>query len=434
LIVYALKDNKDRFLHPSVQATILAKYSRSPESARTLVDEISEEEADLFHEKWVINYGHSSVAELATIPLCFEGVSMVASKFIESFQRAGYSEKSTRYQHFTSDSFVLPPGAPDSARKFCKRFYDAYEALRPEITKLSLQKFGLEDTEKNRNLAKVKARTFDVLRYLLPAGTGTNLAAVMNLRDVRYMVSLGRASSNPEIRNIAEAAFLAASKECPGLLKEATPDFFELPIKTVTLAERIATAPGVEILDYDPEATRKIVDLAQTFYGLNWEEFSEHMATRKQSQIPSVFKNATISFVVTMDYGAYRDLQRHRRCEQFAEPLTPWIGYDVPDDIIGTQAEIEYRRVMDSATNFDEEMSNDPTLIQYIVPMGYLHRSIFRMDIKELYYMAELRTKPQGHISYRRIAYQMFEKANRVLPELMKWCKVTKPDEIGAHL
>jgi thymidylate synthase ThyX len=89
---------------------------------------------------------------------------------------------------------------------------------------------------------------------------------------------------------------------------------------------------------------------------------------------------------------------------------------------------------MDMATLYDDSSAVDPEYYQYVVPMGYLHRSIFSMDLRELYYIVELRTKPQGHISYRRIAYQMFEEANRVYPELMKWCKAVSPTSIGEHL
>ena len=134
-----------------------------------------------------------------------------------------------------------------------------------------------------------------------------------------------------------------------------------------------------------------------------------------------------------MDYGSYRDLQRHRRCDQYTEPLTPFLGYDIPDDVRGSKLEMAYRRTMDSVHSYDGSATSDPEYYQYMIPMGYNHRSIFSMDLRELYYIVELRTKLQGHISYRRIAYSMYQKACQVYPDLMIWCNAIKPDLVGEH-
>ena len=130
-----------------------------------------------------------------------------------------------------------------------------------------------------------------------------------------------------------------------------------------------------------------------------------------------------------MDYGAFRDLQRHRRCEQYVEPLTANYGYTTPEDILGTKLEDEYRDAMNLIELYDDErVIHDPDLMQYMVPLGYLHRSIFQMDLKELYYITELRTQPQGHISYRRVAYEIYKLAMERWPSLLQWCRVVNPN------
>ncbi len=432
--VFILTDKDGRLLHPAVQATVLAKYSRSDKSARETLLEISEQEADKFYDKWVVKYGHSSVAELSVLPICFENVSMVASKFIESFQRAGYSEKSTRYQVFGTDSLVLPPGAPDSMKHFAKRFYDAYQKLYPFAIDNAILHMGLERNESTRALAKVKARAFDSLRYLLPAGTGTSLAAVMNLRDIRYLVSAARSHPNPEINQIGELVFSAASTVAPSLVNDAKPDYSELPFKTI-LSSSLTSGPDVKCFYHEPDGFDRVQRMLSDSYGVDWLSFSDHMSKRSNSNMPSVFKLPRIGFELIMDYGAYRDLQRHRRCEQWAEPLTPHIGFEIPDDFKNTGLSSAYSTIMSSVHSYeDENVVSNPVLLQYLVPMGYYHRSMFLMDLKELYYIVELRTRESGHISYRRIAYRMFEEAERLYPELMKWCKAIKPDKIGDHL
>jgi thymidylate synthase ThyX len=158
------------------------------------------------------------------------------------------------------------------------------------------------------------------------------------------------------------------------------------------------------------------------------------MESRGPRAVPRVFRTIQLSFDIMMDYGAYRDLQRHRRCEQYAEPLHPNYGFLVPDDILGTELEQEYRAAMQAAHAYDDEaVVHDPDLMQYMVPLGYLHRSVFDMDAQEVYYLSELRTQPQGHISYRRVAYELSRVAAARLPQVFQWCRAIKPEAIGEH-
>jgi thymidylate synthase ThyX len=439
--VFCITDQDGRLLPPAVQATVLAKYSRSPLSARELVRDLTEAAADKFQEKWVVGYGHNSVAELAVVPVCFEGVSIVASKFIEGWQRAGYSEKSTRYQVFSRDSFITPPGAPATMKKFAERFYDAYERLLPKVT-MHVAKLVGDDMDNPK--ASTRARAFDNVRYLLPAGTGTNVAAVVNMLDARRMVSGLKGHANPEFRALGEKMEVAVTALAPTLVRHTEPDGFQLPVKGLgNLPEDFShddPAPYVKLhkphlLPSPALEQASFESSVADMHGMDWTSFSAFMETRPAfSEVPNVFKTVKLSFEVMMDYGAYRDLQRHRRCEQFAEPLGIHYGYVVPEDIAGTEFETEYRQAMEAIDAYDDEaVIHDQDLFQYMIPLGYLHRSVFQMDMKEWYYLTELRTKPQGHISYRRIAYEMFNIGSRLYPGLTKWCRAVKPDAVGVH-
>ena len=434
--IFCLTSDNGQLLPPAVQATILAKYSRSPLSARDLVKNLTEEEADKFQTKFVIDYGHSSCAELAAIPVCFEGVSIVASKFLESFQRMGYSEKSTRYQVFNRDSFITPPGAPSTMKKFAHRFYDAYDKSYPRVLRhVAILMNKDPDDPKVLSERTVKARAFDNIRYLLPAGTGTNLAAEGNLRDFRYMIQEARGHTNPEIRQIGEATHKAISEICPVLVQKAHADSFEPKIISLgNMSPKFSIEKPSWYVDiHKPEAladpksaTKSFMSTVSDRYGMSWLAFCKLMDERGKRGVPKIFRSVKISFDLMMDYGAYRDLQRHRRCEQYSEPLSPNYGYLVPDDIIGTDMETEYKTVMDQVHLYtDSQVVHNTDLMQYMVPIGYLHRSIFDMDLQELYYLTELRTAPQGHISYRRIAYEMFQIGLKMYPELMHWCRAT---------
>jgi len=435
--IFCLTDDHGNLLPPAVQAAVLAKYSRSPLSAREILKKVTEEKADTFHDKWTIEFGHKSVAELAVIPVCFEGVSIIASKFIESWQRPGYAEKSTRYQEFSRESFVMPPNAPLGLKTFSDQLYDAYQTLYPKVLERCAKEMGKSPKKK-----EVKGRAFDNVRYLLPAGTGTNLAMVGNARDIRDVIKALRSHHNDELRGYGDLVYEAMRPITPTLMRHADPTEFVSPIQSLGDFAYSQSRSGswyVKIhkpyLMSDPKLEQKSfeADVAD-MYGKSWTEFCNFMNTRPEhEEVPDIFKTINITFDIMMDYGAFRDLQRHRRCEQFIEPLSTSFGYVVPADIEGTDLEPEYRRTMELIDSAPELEPCDVDTLQYATPLGYLHRSRFKMDLKELYYVIELRSKPQGHISYRKIVYEMHKLAVSRWPELMQWCRVHPPTAIGEH-
>jgi thymidylate synthase ThyX len=408
-------------------------------SARDILASITAEEADKFNDKWVIGYGHSSVAELATVPVCIEGLSIVASKVVETMQRAAFSEKSTRYQKFSSESFVTPPGAPDTMKAFAKRLYATYDQLQEPMAKRCAILMGRDPNDPKAIDKVVRARVFDNLRYLLPAGTGTNVACVINLRDARDSVSTLLGHTNPELKQIGEDILLAVSNMCPVLMRHASPNTFEPAVRSLgPLGEQFDPRNPKWCVSVLPSNTQGVFDTfakaVEHRYGMDWETFSKHMDARPEHlPVPKIFDTVPISFDMVMDYGAFRDLQRHRKCEQFVEPLTTQYGFAIPDDIAGSELEHKYVSAMNSVTSYADDVMNDPDLSQYIIPLGYLHRSVFQMSLKELYYLVELRTRPHGHMSYRRVAHKMCILAAERHPKLMQWCRVVEPIAHGAH-
>jgi thymidylate synthase ThyX len=443
--VFCLTNDSGEPLNPALQATVLAKYSRSPESARDLLASLTVEEADKFQEKWTVGYGHASVAELAVPAVCAERISIVASKFFESWQRPGYSEKSTRYQAFSRESFVTPPGAPATMAQFAGRFYDAYDRLRERMTKRCAMLMGKDPNDPAvLTNSVVKARAFDNLRYLLPAGTGTNVAIVGNFRDLRGMITQGRGHTNSEFRLIGDGIHDAVQKIAPTLVKHTEPDSFEPAVKSLgNLSKKFDfTKPDWYVDIYQPHllpdpnlAQKSFETIIADRHGMSWSAFCKLMEGRPNHRaVPRVFRGVRISFEVMMDYGAYRDLQRQRRLEIYAEPLTVSYGYVVPDDILGSELEAEYRAAMESVHAYnDENVVHDADLMQYMIPLGYLHRSVFEMDLEQLYYVVELRTPDKGHISYRRVAYEMYRIGKARFPQMMEWCRAIQPDAIGVH-
>jgi len=291
-----------------------------------------------------------------------------------------------------------------------------------------------DDPKTHKNKA-VRSKTFDNVRYLLPAGTGTNVACVINLRDARNMIASLRGHTNPELRLLGELLSSSTKDIAPILFKHTEPEEFRLPIKRLgKLSPKFNPNDPQYYADiYRPHLlpspeleTEAFEILVSEMHGMNWDTFDKFMEGRPEhTEVPDIFKTVQITFDMMMDYGSFRDLQRHRRCEQYLEPLTADYGYLVPDDIINTELEPEFRSAMELLPLYhDESVVHNTDLMQYMIPLGYLHRSRFQMDLRELYYIVELRTRPQNHFSYRKMASQMYSLTKARWPKLMKWCRV----------
>jgi len=133
-------------------------------------------------------------------------------------------------------------------------------------------------------------------------------------------------------------------------------------------------------------------------------------------------EHALFTFEIVMDYGAFRDLQRHRMCTQTNPFLTTDLGYDVPKDITNAGVEEQYREAMDKAKQvFDKIKKKYPREAQYIVPLGYRKRYLMTMNLREVYHLVKIRTIPLAHESYRKIAYKVYELMQKRYPLLSKW-------------
>ncbi|MDP4029760.1 MAG: FAD-dependent thymidylate synthase, partial [Gallionella sp.] len=118
-----------RTLSPETIAVAFAKTSRAPESFREIAAELSDEKSAQFHEKWVVGYGHASVAEHAVLHIAFENVSRVAIETIESSRLASYTEKSTRYQKWGQDDFTIPPEIREAGHPLRDEFIQTVRLL-----------------------------------------------------------------------------------------------------------------------------------------------------------------------------------------------------------------------------------------------------------------------------------------------------------------
>jgi thymidylate synthase ThyX len=425
--IFTLTDEDGRLFSPVRQASIFAKYSRSPESARALIKKTDETAAEKFQQKWIVDFGHNSIAELATIPVAFEGVSIIASKCIEKWQRPGVCEKSTRMQEFNKNSFWVPDGLDqaflDQAMVLVDECFDLYQRL-------------LDELPEALGTAKKRA-VFDVARHLLPSGCRTNLGICAYPRDIAEMVAEMGGSANPEFRDIG-AGLQAATEDIGGpLIRHTEPDEWVNRFQTQLVGgdvaqaaanPEIATGNFVRLVDFHPKED----DFWQTLkalYGMGPRDLQATMVDRPQHHAaPEIFRDVWLSYSIHMDYGAFRDLQRHRRMQQYVEPLTPFYGFVTPTELTGDFRQ-SYQSLLKRFVSLP--WPKDPKqrlLAQYVLPLAFRVGWHISLDLQQLYYLVELRTRPAGHISYRKVSYQMLTQAEKHLPALVQWVRAVKPE------
>ncbi len=443
-------------LKPEVVAVAFAKCSRSPESFADIASELTDEKSADFHEKWVVGYGHSSVAEHATLHLALENVSILATKVIEDNRLASYTEKSTRYQVFDRDRYFKPEKImqSDLAGEFentMNEIYDTYTAMYEPMHAFISKKYPRKEDEMEKAYAAtIKARVCDNNRYLLPTATLTNLGMTANARVLEHAIVKFLSHPLDEMQDIGRTMKEEALKIVPTLIKfadenqytkETLPELQTLANTTLT-ADPTPVSP-VTLVDYDHDAENKLVaSLLYRFSQLPYNQILETVKKMEQSQKEKIIEKSLArrasfdaplrelehvyyTFDVLMDYGAFRDVQRHRMCTQTNQAVTIIHGFETPTEIIEAGLEEKYRATMEKAAALYQKIYvRFPVEAQYVVPLGFRKRTLITANLRELHHFISLRSGLKGHISYRRIAQAMWHKLNEVQPLLAKYIRV----------
>jgi len=473
--VFALRNLPD-----VVKGALFSRYSRTEKSLRrVLLDEfigqpdsgfteleIAEElsfsddmvatrRAEEFYERVLVGYGDDSVAELAGAHVAVELTSILAAKAIED-SRIGISplEKSTRYVRFDrpglDGKYLFYRGeelAHPDYEKAANALFETYSRLVEPVTLAIRERYPHENGETDRAWkSSTRAKALDLLRGLLPAGSLTNLGLFGNGRAFEYLITKMAAHELLESQKLASQLQNELSVVIPAFVRRALDDRCGLPsvdrIKrvrsaTAALARRgsvLPTKPTVRLVDYDKDAVRKVVAAALFPHStLGWEQQAADPAlvlaallkdrANRRQRVPRALEHATYTFEIVANFGAYRDLHRHRMLTQDRQYLGADLGYDLPPMIVELGQEKAFASAIEAAGNAHRGLDRDlgPALAQYIVPLAYHVRWYFRANLREVYHLCELRTTPQGHPDYRLVAQEMYRRVQEVHPQLTEY-------------
>jgi thymidylate synthase ThyX len=442
-------------LSPETIAVAFAKTSRSPKSFREIAAGLSDESSAEFHEKWVVGYGHASVAEHAVLHLAIENVSRLAVESIESNRLASYTEKSTRYQKWGREDFYIPPeleGHPlrESYIQTCRLLFDTYAKSLVPVRELIKRQFPPRPGETEEIYdRRVRSYYVDSCRFLLPAASLANLGMTANARVLENAIRKMRSHPLAEVRQIGEEIKLVAQVEVPTLVKyaevvsyliETGEDFRHRGHKG---NQEINKGNWCTLIDYDPDGETKV--LAAALYRFGGMTFAQALQTVRSAPEPErvqlaesllgrlsrydaplrELEHTAYTFDLVLDQGAYAEFKRHRMMSQTPQALTSRLGYALPRRIAEAGFEVPYLSAMQSAAEMYERMVEwNPHVAAYIIPNAFNRRVLFTMNLRETFAFCQLRAAANAHFSIRRVALRVAEEIHRVHPLFAKYIKL----------
>lgn len=455
-----------------VKGALFARYSRSSKSLRRLfLDEFVGDleltgdasidatvglgRADDLYQKIFYEYGDDSVAQLGGVHLACEQASNILTKVLEWGRLMSYLEQSTRYlgydrrlgnghYRFYRDNDVLESRFGARYVGEMDRMFDTYAELLPVLTEWLARKYPKtpEDTDFVYRQA-IRAKALDAVRGLLPASALSNLGIYASGQAYESLILRMRAHPLPEVREYAQLMLDELMKVIPSFLKRV--EVLERGVAwTSYLANTKAATrelvhstwddtqqpkPGemVRLVSFDPEGETRILEAVMfANSSVSYEEAERRVATMSNEERATLmktyvgdrrnrrhrpgraFESTEYRFELVTDYGAFRDLQRHRLLTVEWQPLNVDLGYDVPEVVREAGLAERYEESLErSAALFDEMREEFPEQSQYAVALAFRIRYTMRMNAREAMHLIELRSGPQGHPSYRRVAHEM---------------------------
>jgi len=472
-----------------VKGALFARYSRSAKSLRRLfLDEfvgdldltgdlsvdatIGLRRAEELYDRVFLEYGDDSVAQLGGVHLACEQASNVLTKVLEWGRLMAYLEQSTRYipydgrlggrYRYRRDAAIV--GSSLGARYVADldTLFESYASMLPVLMDWARERYPKDPNDSDFVYKQtIKAKACDAARGILPAATLSNVGIYGTGQAYEQLLLRMRAHPLPEARQYAALMLDELRKVIPSFLTRVDrPDRGEAwsayldqtrrgtadAVTSMFAGEEAEPRPSVMLTDFDPEGEEKV--LAAICYPhtslpedqvrarvrqLSTEErarlLAAYVGTRdnRRHRPGRAFERTGYRFDVLADYGAFRDLQRHRMLTIEWQPLSPRHGYDVPDAIEEAGLTAKFDEAMARSADLHDALAGPfPEQASYAVSLAYRIRFVMQMNAREAMHLLELRTSPQGHPAYRQVGQEMHrliaeEAGHRALAESMRF-------------
>ncbi len=482
-----------------VKGALFARYSRSAKSLRRLfLDEfvgdlditgdvtidatVGLERAEELYDRVFLEYGDDSVAQLGGVHLACEQASNLLTKVLEWGRLMSYLEQSTRYVAYDARlggryryhrPLTILEG-PHGARYVGEldRLFDTYAGLLPRLQDFFRDQLPKDPDDSDFVYRQaIRAKAFDSLRGILPAAAISNVGIYGTGQAYEALLLRMRAHPLPESRLYADLMLEELRKVIPSFLKRVdradrggawsaymrdTRSAMESVADRVFGDDTIDEAPEVQLVDFDPDAEVKLVasmlypyvdrpetQIEDRVRDMTVDErlavmraYTGERANRRHKPGRALERPA-YRFDILADYGAFRDLQRHRMLTVDWQQLSPRHGYTTPEAVEVAGETAEFDGAMErSAGLHDRLLADHPSEAGYAVSLAYKLRFMMHMNAREAMHLIELRSTPQGHPAYRTVAQGMHkliaERAgHRAIAEMMNHVDHTGEPELG---
>lgn len=392
--------NTAAVIDPEAAAMLGALHSRSIGGIRAHLKVLAEKGAENFMSKFYVGYGHKSIGDMANISIFIEGVSLLAAKAIQDSRLYNGQEASTRYIDFTHQPLVDPIGTAESKTvlEAWRAFYlHGLEVLPPYLK----QKYPMVEGEKETIYDKaILARAFDIMRSFLPAGATTNLAWSGPVRVIGDRLLILRHHPLKEVQCIARALEEALLKAHPNSFSD----------KHYVETEKYL-ADAVPALTYlSPEHSNECIVTRDTIDRTFLKRFHNVLATRPaKTELPKFFDDTgELQFEYLLDFGSFRDIQRHRAVMQRMPRLTTEHGFEkwyldeMPESLHTESVAFIEKQKVAIAT-----LGTTPDIAQYYIALGFHTANRITGSLPALTYLVELRSGSTVHPTLRILAQKM---------------------------
>jgi flavin-dependent thymidylate synthase len=446
-IIRLLAEGKDLPLTPETLSAAYARISRDPRPVNELraLARSEVEKARRSNQNIIFNMGHHSVAEHAVFNFDVIGISRLACEALEGFRLCSFTEKSQRYITLSRD-FLVPEEIKQAG------FEKAFVSVVAKQNELYEKMFGrlkeyvlannqeLAANPKNNNLLEGWAK--EDARYISSLATLSQLGLTANARNLELMFRRFASGDLKELKELGQQMFALIEKVAPSviLFVEANPLDEKTYLELGRVAEKFLkrknfSAPSVEIVDYTRFGDEKILAallgrVSGASFGFCFEKVKKFSVARKREifkttcehlefydVLPREFEFAEITFELIVSAACFAQLKRHRLVSISASDYEPGPGIVIPESVIKTGFEKEFRNIVRQSENLYFKMK--PKIgraAQYILTNAHQRRVLLKTNIRELYHISRLREDIHAQWDIRNITRKMTEAAQKIFP------------------
>ena len=437
-----------------------------PDAPEDFLARVMADKAGKFLKTYAIDHGHNSLREGSIVHLAVENVSQLVTRFIQRERRCSFEESSTRYISFSEEGHYRDPDvvaaggkAAAAYEEILHRTFTLYQELSEEL-RAHVEKARplVGDEKRGPWLRALKAEVFDAARYLLTPAIHTKWGMVADARTLSDIITELVSHPLAEFRLVGNRIKEQGEKALPTLLAHAGPNEF---LRSQHEQSRIAPAkfgaserirgegrPGIELLSYDPDLDSRL--LASLVYEQSDQSYSTLLdrcrsmsndARRElmggllasrgpRDSMPFGLEGAApFDFELLVDFGAYRDIGRHRKGFQQQQPLTTAHGYLTPPLIERAGLAERFRETLEAVAQLQPVVAEQhPDAAGYVTPFAFLQRVRITFEPRQCAYFVELRSGPDGHFAYRKSALDLYREIQRVSPLFASFIRAQEGD------